>query len=299
MPRRILYFINPISGPKKSPTLQPLITSLTTKAGIDFEITATNKEGDYAFLRAKIKEEGITDVVICGGDGTVNALAASLAGESVNIGIIPLGSGNGLANCAKIPASIEKAIDVVLKGKSSPVDAFFINNKFSCMLSGMGLDAHIAYDFSIRKRRGLITYVQETVRNFFKAPAYPFSITVGNETFETEAYFISIANSNQYGNNFTIAPRACLSDGLVDVIIVNKMAKFHLLRAIWKQLRAGELLPAHGLPNRQNDVMYFQTEELKIGNPSLAPLHIDGDPAKTHHEFDIKIIKEAFMLIQP
>jgi diacylglycerol kinase (ATP) len=299
MGRRILYFINPISGPKRNPNLQPLITAKTTKAGISFDILFTDKDGNYSYLPEKIKNEGVTDVVICGGDGSVNQIAAALPGCDVNVGIIPLGSGNGLAFCAKIPKNIEKAIDVILAGKAIPVDAFFINNKFSCMLCGIGLDAQVAHDFANSGSRGLTTYIRETLKNFFKAPAYSFSISMGDHKFDTDAYFISIANSNQFGNNVTIAPCASISDGLLDVVIINKMVKAKMLWAVWKQLRAGTPAPATGLPLKKADVTYFQTSSLKISNHGLAPLHIDGDPAETSKDFTIEVLPNAFRLLQP
>jgi diacylglycerol kinase (ATP) len=298
MARRILYFINPISGPKRYPNLQEIITNRTKKAGADFSILYTDKDGNYSYLPDKIKKEGVTDIVVCGGDGTVNQIAGALPNCNVNMGIIPMGSGNGLAYCAKIPKPIEKALDVILNGKAQPVDGFYINNKFSCMLCGIGLDAQVAHDFSNSGSRGLTTYIMETLRNFFKAPAYSFTITVDEVTIDTDAYFISIANSNQFGNNFTIAPQACLSDGLLDVVIVNKMSKAKMLWAVWKQLRAGTPSPATGLPIKKKDVIYFQTDKLKISNHGLAPLHIDGDPAKTEKEFVIEVIPNAFRLLQ-
>jgi diacylglycerol kinase (ATP) len=299
MARRILYFINPISGPKRYPNLQQIITDRTVKAGADFDILYTDKDGNYSFLADKIKKQGITDVVVCGGDGTVNQIAAALPNCAVNIGIIPMGSGNGLAYCAKIPKAIEKALDIIITGKAIPVDAFLINDKFSCMLCGIGLDAQVAHDFSLKTARGLTTYILESIRNFFKAPPYSFTITVDEVTIDTEAYFISIANSNQFGNNFKIAPKACLSDGLIDVVIVNKMAKTKMLWAIWKQLMAGAPAPATGLPIKKQDVIYFQTDKLTISNPGSAPLHIDGDPALTSKDFEIRVIPNAFKLLQP
>jgi len=298
MARRILYFINPISGPKRYPNLKEILTKRTIAAGASFDILYTDKDGNYSFLADKIKKEKVTDVVVCGGDGTVNQIAAALPSCNVNIGIIPMGSGNGLAFCAKIPKPIEKALDVIFNGKAMPVDAFLINNKFSCMLCGIGLDAQVAHDFSQKTARGLSTYIIESVRNFFTAPPYHFSITVDEVTIDTDAYFISIANSNQFGNNFKIAPKACLSDGLVDVVVVNKMLKAKMLWVVWKQLMAGTPAPT-GLPLKKQDVIYFQTDKLTIINHGSAPLHIDGDPAKTAKSFEIKVIPNAFRLLQP
>src|SRR6266705_3531464 len=103
MHRKILYFINPISGPRRKISIDNLIAKKTKEQNIHFEILTTNQRGDYPFLRDKVEKEKITDVVICGGDGTVNQVASALVDVDINIGIIPLGSGNGLACSAKIP----------------------------------------------------------------------------------------------------------------------------------------------------------------------------------------------------
>ncbi|MEI9935317.1 MAG: diacylglycerol kinase family protein [Ferruginibacter sp.] len=103
----------------------------------------------------------ITDIVICGGDGTVNKIAASLSGIEINIGIIPVGSGNGLAFAAKIPVNVNKALDIIFAGNASYIDACSINGSFSCVLSGLGFDALVAHDFAKQNKRGLTTYVKK------------------------------------------------------------------------------------------------------------------------------------------
>lgn len=299
MKRKILYFINPVSGPRRRSSLQQIITKKTQEQNISFEITAAERNGYYPYLREKIKKEKITDVVICGGDGTINQVAAALLGIDLNIGIIPAGSGNGLAFAAKIPKQAAKALQIIFNGKSSRIDAFHINNHFGCMLCGIGFDAQVAHDFALDKQRGLATYVKQSIRNFVKASPYTFDITIKEKTFSTEAFFISIANSNQFGNNFTIAPKASLDDGLLDIIIVKKMSKARLLWAVLQQIRSGKVVHSEESNLQKKDVLYFQTDTLIINNPLLAPLHIDGEPAATDIKFTIKILPSAFRLIRP
>ena len=298
MHRNIIYFINPISGTKGKKLLVELIEEKTRKQFFAFQILPTNAEGDYRFLKDKIAHERITDVVICGGDGTVSQIAGSLIDEPVNIGIVPMGSGNGLALAAKIPRDIDKALDLIFKGKPSFVDAFFINSTFSCMLCGLGFDAQVAHDFALQKNRGLTNYIKQTIRNFFKAKPYQFEIINKNQRFSVDAYFISIANSNQFGNQFTIAPKANLSDGLLDIVIVKKMSKFKLLWAILKQIKNGEIAEYNEGSFHKKDVLYFQTSRLLINNKSNAPLHIDGEPVATAFKFAIQVIPRAFKLLQ-
>ena len=137
------------------------------------------------------------------------------------------------------------------------------------------------------------------MENFFKAQPYQFEVSVDGFTFFTEAFFISIANSNQFGNNVTIAPHASLNDGLLDIVIVQKMNKAKLPFAILKQIRGNNKLEALVEDVSSKNILYFQTDSIKINNLKLAPLHVDGEPKTTSTSFNISIIKECFKLIQP
>ena len=299
MKRKIIYLINPISGTSKKDGIKKLIEKETAFQEIPFEILSTNSKGDYDFIKEKIIKEKITDVIIVGGDGTVNQVTFALKDLPVRFGIIPLGSGNGLAFAANIPKKIKAALAVIFSGTSKPVDAFYINDYYSCMLSGVGFDAQVAHGFAERSTRGLFTYTQESLINFFKANPYQFEVVLDNFSFFTEAFAISIANSNQFGNNVTIAPHANLNDGLLDVVIIQKMNKAKIPFALLKQIRGNNKLQEMVDDMSKKNVLYFQTPSLTIRNLKLAPLHIDGEPKETAEEFTITIIKDCFELIQP
>lgn len=296
--RQIIYFINPISGTRSKETLIKLIKEKTEQQHIPYQIAYTNAAGNYAYLPQKITDEGITDVVVCGGDGTVNQIGAFLVGIDVNIGIIPLGSGNGLAFAAKIPKSPRNALQLIFKGKADYIDGFYLNSHFSCMLCGLGFDAQVAHDFAKQSKRGLATYVKQTIRNFFSAKPYPFTIATNNSTFTFNAWFISIANSNQFGNNVTIAPKASLNDGLLDIVVVKKMNKLRLLWKVFWQIRSGKIKTETSKDFDKSDILYFHAASLIIHNPAKAPLHIDGDPATSATNFTIAVVPSALRLIQ-
>ncbi len=297
--RNFLYIINPVSGTRTKKDLQQFIEKRTTDAGIPFLVIPSVINGDYSFLNPVIKEKKITDVLIAGGDGTVSQVVGSLLERDLNFGIIPCGSGNGLAYTAKIPKQPGKALDIIFNGKALPTDGFYINEHFACMLCGLGFDAKVAHDFAQQPKRGLATYVKQVVRNFFHAKTYSFEIGIKEKTFPAEAYFISIANSNQFGNNFTIAPGASLVDGLLDIVIVSKQGKLSWILQTLKQVRGKNKIVPESLADGKKEVIYFQTEALTIKNLSGAPLHIDGDPAETQDEIRIRISKKCFRLLQP
>jgi YegS/Rv2252/BmrU family lipid kinase len=243
--------------------------------------------------------EHITDVVMIGGDGTVNQVTGALCHLPLRFGIIPVGSGNGLARAAGIPVKPQQALALIFAGRSQKIDAFRINDHYSCMLSGIGFDAQVAHDFASKSTRGLMMYTQQSILNYFKAHPYQFEVVLDNFSFFTDAFFISIANSNQFGNNFTIAPQASLQDGLLDIVIVQKMNKAKLPFAILRQISGNNKLQQLVEDMGKKNILYFQTPSITIRNLKHAPLHIDGEPKDTSDEFKIEIVKDCFELIQP
>jgi YegS/Rv2252/BmrU family lipid kinase len=299
MKRHILYLVNPIAGTRSKQDLESFLQEKTAQAGIDFSVYHSTADFKSRTLKSWISEHKATDVVVCGGDGTVNTIARALQHSNVNLGIIPVGSGNGLARCAEIPLKPAKALDIVLSGKVLEVDAFDINNYFSCMLSGIGFDAAVAERFAKGTKRGLYAYTTKAVVEFFKANPYQFKIELPDFSFYTDAFFISIANSNQFGNNFTIAPKASLSDGLLDIVIVQKMPKAGLPLAILRQLRGNNKLHSLAEAVGKKNVIYFQTPEITIRNGQHAPMHVDGDPCETADDITAKIKPGAIRLLVP
>jgi YegS/Rv2252/BmrU family lipid kinase len=299
MSRKILFFINPISGGKKKLLLEKKIIKKCEEKDTTFEILFTSKDGDYNFLREKIDVDGITDIAIAGGDGSIAPIVASILNVPVNIGIIPLGSGNGLANTTAIPKSVDKAIDVIITGNACFADAFIINNKFSTHVCGLGFDAKVAHDFARHKKRGLNSYTKLAVKNFLSAKTFHFIVEANDMAFDVDAFLICVANSNQFGNNFKIAPRASISDGLLDIVILKKSSKPRAVFSFVNQILTGKVKSIHKEDFQEQNVLYFQSKKIRIKNPGLALLHIDGDPAETAEEFLIEILPAAYKLIQP
>lgn len=299
MPRKIIYIINPIAGTRAKNSLEQLIINKTNEAGIAFEIFPSVADGDYSFLHSVIKEKKVTDVVIAGGDGTVSQVIGSLMQFDLNFGIIPCGSGNGLAYTAKIPKQPSRALNIIFKGNVVATDGFYLNDHFSCMLAGLGLDAKVAYDFTQQSKRGLKTYIRLVIKNFFSARTYPFGIELNKTTLEVDAFFISIANSNQFGNNFKIAPKASLHDGLMDIVIATRQSKLNFFLQTFRQISGFVRLQSESVIKKNKGLIYFQTNQLTIINHSKAPFHIDGEPVETPAKIKIAIKEKCFRLIQP
>src|SRR5688500_16806692 len=266
MERKLIYLINPISGTKRKPLLRKIIEKRTSEKSLQFEIDETRSDGDYFQLKERIKKEKFTDVIICGGDGSVSTIASFLLGTDVNIGIIPTGSGNGLALAAGIPYSTEAALQIIFDGYSSFIDGFWINDKFSCMMCGMGSDAQVAHDFANRKIRGMKTYLRLAALQYFKAHSYNFTVKSKEISADFDAFFLTISNSNQFGNHITIAPKARLSDGKFDIVIVKKMHKLMLPFALLYQISGINALEKLKNYRNNKNIFYFQAREATIIN---------------------------------
>ncbi len=299
MKRNLVFFINPISGARSKHALEEKIASKCEKEQASWQILFTNKEGEYSFLKEKIRTEEISDVVICGGDGSVGPIVSALLGVDVNVGIIPMGSGNGLARTAGISYHTNKALDIVFQGIAKPVDAFTVNGRLGCQITGLGFDAYIAKLFSEERKRGLSTYTKLAVRNFFKARPYQFELSHdGLPGIQTKAFIICVSNANQFGNNLKIAPQASLHDGLLDVVILRKTSKMQILVSFVNHLLFAKKMKDMGEAGRKR-ILYFNSRKVIIKNIELAPIHIDGDPAEAKQEYVISIVPAAFRLIHP
>lgn len=298
MQRKFLYIINPIAGSGAAAALQSKFEPLTQRAGITVEWAHSSPTGNYTTIEKKIAENGFTDIIIAGGDGTVNQVISALRHLNVQFGIIPIGSGNGLARAAKIPMNPEAALQLIIKESGKSTDAFLINSQFACMLSGLGFDATVAHAFAQQPTRGLLTYIQEGFKHFWKAPSYSFKLRINEQEFFIDAFMISIANANQYGNNFTIAPRAKLNDGLLDVVIVPAQSRLSLLWQLGQQLLGFHSLHQWEESIQSKKIIYGQLSKLEIQNINYALLHIDGDPATSTNSLSIQVIPQAFRLIR-
>lgn len=297
--RRLLIVINPIAGTKSKTELESYLVDRARQAGMTCMVTHSSKHSTASSLQSIAGEFEATDIIACGGDGTVNMVAEAAQLAGINLGIIPAGSGNGLANCAHIPTKPSAAFDIIEKGEFITIDTFLVNRRFAVMLSGIGMDAAVAERFAHQESRGLATYTTQTLLEFFSATPYQFKISLPEMSFYSDAFFISVANSNQFGNNVTIAPKASLSDGLLDIVIVQKMPKAQLPFAMLRQLQGNNKLMAMADEIRSKHVIYLQTPNLTVENLQHAPLHIDGDPAKSCKEINFSVSKAALRLLMP
>lgn len=306
MKRKLLYIINPIAGNGSRGLLRKLIEEKTRKAGFEFECHDSAIGGTYQKLVSYVPAAGFTDIVIAGGDGTINQVVGAFRHLNLPFGVIPCGSGNGLARAAKLSTDPYKAIATILNGTPRPTDGYTVNGQFACELTGLGFDGAVAHAYAKSGTRGLNTYIRHALQQFASAPSYKFCVRVLGQEIMLDAYMITVANADQFGNKVTIAPHASLSDGLLDVVIIKKQNKIPLLWRIYRQLsganqplKGEEIVSSLLNGQQQKQIYYWQVSSIEIENLGDAMIHMDGEPTPNASRVSIEVVANGFRLITP
>lgn len=305
MNRKLFYIINPIAGNGSRGSLRKQIEERTRKAGYDFECRDSAIDGNYDLIAHAIQSEGFTDIIIAGGDGTINQVVGALRYLELPFGIIPCGSGNGLARCAGLSTDPQEALDTIFSGSAIRTDGYTVNGNFACELTGLGFDGAVAHAYAQSATRGLNTYIRHAIKQFASAPSYRFIVRLFGQALSLDAYMITVANANQFGNKVTIAPYASISDGLLDVVIVKKQNKLPLLWRAYRQLSGRnspllgeEIVASLSSGAKQQDIHYWQVSAIEIENLGGAMIHVDGEATPPVTNAKIEVAPSAFRLIR-
>lgn len=287
--KRILFIMNPISGTIKKSGIPKIIEETLDKDYFDYSIAETQYSGHASILSEKAKDDGIDIVVAVGGDGTVNEVARSIIHTNTSLGIIPCGSGNGLARHLMLPSNIRKAIEIINLHTTHELDYGIINGHPFFCTCGMGFDAFISMKFAEAGKRGPVTYLENILREGIKYKPENYEITDENGTSQYHAFLISCANASQYGNNAYIAPQASMSDGLLDVII---MEPFDILEA--PQISIDMF---NKTLDKNARIKTFRTKSIHIHRENTGLIHYDGDPIMADADVDISIVSKGINVI--
>ncbi|MDE6717731.1 MAG: diacylglycerol kinase family lipid kinase [Muribaculaceae bacterium] len=278
--KQLMVIINPHSGSVSKDGIDATIRHEASKYSLSTDIRFTTAPGDATRLAREAIEKGYYGVVACGGDGTVNETARALCGSGVALGIIPMGSGNGLARHLNIPLTVTGAMKVIAEDRVLDCDYASANgHPFFCTF-GVGFDAEVTYKFNKSEKRGLATYLQTTVDEFVRYQPEVYTIIANGEVITEQALLIACCNASQYGNNAYIAPEASIKDGLLDLTIIHKGSPVKLA------LAGIDLLT--GLVGKTAQATTFRVPEVTIVRRSPGPAHIDGEPADMSDEIRIK-----------
>ncbi|MDH4089664.1 MAG: YegS/Rv2252/BmrU family lipid kinase [Cyclobacteriaceae bacterium] len=288
--RKALFIINKHAGVGYQPYLEGKIINACEKHDVECTIEFTADRGHGITLAQQAAEKGFQWVIASGGDGTLNEVAQGLIHAGLPMGIIPRGSGNGLARHLGISLRISDAIDQLFDSRVISMDAFTINGKFSLNVSGIGFDGHVANMFGADSRRGLIGYITLTLQEFFRFKEFEIIISANGKTFIRNAFIVAIANSSQYGNNARIAPSASVCDGLLHLNILRKVP-FYRIDFVYAFF--------NGSLDKSSFCEILVTNSLQLKTTIPVAFHVDGESCGLSDAFAVRLIPKALHVLVP
>jgi diacylglycerol kinase (ATP) len=288
--KKVLFIVNKYSGPGYLPAVEGKILEACQNNRVAYHIEFTEGPGHATILSGQAVANGFTTVVAVGGDGTVNEVAQGVIHTKASLGIIPTGSGNGLARHLKIPIAPVQALKTLFSSQVIAMDSFQMNGKLSLNVSGIGFDGHVANLFGTDKKRGLQAYTRLTFNEFRQFKEFDAELRVGGTILKKKAFVIAIANSSQYGNNARIAPAASVCDELLHISILKKMPPYRL--DFIYSFFAGTI-------NESAYCEILEARDLTIRLSAPVPYHIDGEASGTAAEFQIEMMPGSIQMMAP
>jgi diacylglycerol kinase (ATP) len=289
--KRVFFIINKYSGTGYLPSVEGKIITECGKYNYECTIEFTRSRGHATELARQAASENFDVVFAVGGDGTVNEVAQGLINTTIPMGILPKGSGNGLARHLGIPMSFSKALDLLHSTNIIEMDTIKVNDKLSVNVSGIGFDGHVAGLFGRNGKRGLFGYGKLVLKEFISYSEFPATLTLDGELFERSAFIIALANSSQFGNNAQIAPQASVCDGVLDVCIIRKVPVAHSI-GFTRKMFTGRL-------DSSAFVEIRKAKKIVIDFPIPMAYHIDGEAMEPLSKFEIEIFPGSLKMLVP
>ena len=291
MKKRMLVIVNPISGVGRQKKIERILNDNLNKDLFDYTVRYTEHIHHGTELAREGAMQGFDVITAVGGDGSVNDVISGMHGSNATLGIIPCGSGNGLARCMKIPLTPALAIRVLNQENEGTIDTIILNDKYYiASIAGVGFDAFIARLMKSAKLRGFSAYLNLILREYPSYESKDYTLVIDGKEIHRKAWFTTFANSNQFGYNAAVAPQAKLDDGLIDISIVDKIPIGHV--AI-----TGPLVYANHFELSQH-VEMFKAHEVYVSGNVDCWVNIDGEGENVgtelhfvNHQQSLKIMK--------
>lgn len=287
----IQAIINPISGVGSKRKIPKLIEEAFSADRYDLNISFTEYPGHASELTAQAIKGGTKCIIAVGGDGTVNEIARSMINSSAVLGIIPKGSGNGLARELHIPMDAKKALDIIVKKHITTIDSCEANGRTFFCTCGVGFDAAVSQKFAGEKHRGSLTYIKNTIAEYLSYKPEPYELLVDNQTIKEKAFLVACANASQYGNNAFIAPHANIQDGQMDMTILSPFGPLDIA-PLAIQLFTRQI-------DRNSKIRTFKGKNVTIIRQHPGVMHLDGEPIMTERIIEIKVKAHSLHVCTP
>lgn len=287
----LMLIINPISGTNSKAGLPDMVEKALAPKGYGIEVSYTTCQGDATRLARMAVDRGYGGVLAAGGDGTINETAIALCGSPVPLGIIPAGSGNGLARHIGIPVDPRLSLKVIGQGHIVDCDYGTVNGRpFFCTF-GVGFDAAVSHRFARQKRRGKLSYIRSAISEYVSYHPQTYTISANGHIITEEAFIVAVCNASQYGNNAYIAPEASITDGLLDITVV------HAGNPVDTAVMGVDLMT--GYINRNTMIHTFRAPAAVIYRSGEGPAHIDGEPVMMDDIMDVRCRRGALRIFTP
>ncbi len=288
---RIIFIINPIAGTRQKQLIHDAIAKAFSAD--EHEIIYTAYPGNAYELAAQKVSEGYMNIVAVGGDGTVNEVASALVSTPARLGIIPAGSGNGLARHLHIPVAYQDSLKVLRDPVIKSIDVGRVNGRYFFCTCGTGFDASVGKKFAREPKRGMASYVRATIHQYINYSPKKYILKAENKKVELKAFLVTFANSGQYGNNAYIAPNALIDDGYLDLCVLRPFPKTSTLelglRLFFKNIDQSPYL----------EVMRVKKATLRRKNKQKITVHLDGEPVTLKRKLKVKVLPSALNVMIP
>ena len=279
------FILNPMAGPSRRLDMPALIGRHFGALEPDYQIRLTEYAGHAVEIARQAAADGFRIVVAVGGDGTVNEVGRGLLGTETALGIVPQGSGNGLARHLKVPLALPAALRRLAAPTFSLMDVGVMNGHPFFCTAGLGFDAHVSQHFAQAGSRGLHTYLQVTLREYRRFRPVAVEVSLDGQHLATDCYVLAFANASQYGNNVYIAPLADLRDGLLDVCLIDALP-------VGRAIRVSLGMALGNLP-QSKAAEYFRVLRGHVEAQAPIGFHVDGDYLGHATRFDIELMPLA------
>lgn len=289
--KRIAFIVNPISGTQSKELVLSLLDEKIDKTKYAWEVIYTERAGHATEIAAKAAEDKVDIVVAVGGDGTINEIARSLVHTDTALGIIPCGSGNGLARHLQIPMDPRKALDILNEGITDIIDYGKINDTAFFCTCGVGFDAFVSLKFAEAGKRGPLTYLEKTLQESLKYQPETYELETEDGITQYKAFLIACGNASQYGNNAYIAPQAALNDGLLDVTILEPFTVLDVPSLAFQLFNK--------TIDQNSRIKTFRCQKMCIHRSGPGVVHYDGDPMQAGKDIDIVLIQKGLYVVVP
>lgn len=289
--KHLVFIVNPTSGTDRIKAIQTAIDRLIDERIYTHETQYTQYAKHGTELARAAAERDAHAVIAVGGDGSVADVAAGLKDSKTALGIIPKGSGNGMARSLGLPLNVAEAIKLINVGKTLRIDLGYVNDRLFVSNAGVGFDALISNKFAKSKRRGLSVYSWLVTKYLWLYKTWNWQITLDGKAINSRAFLVNVANGQQFGYNFRIAPQASFTDGWLDVTVIRKFPKMLggalALRAMKGDIRSSRF------------VTHYRAKSISISHPDLDLMQTDGDAHACVNHLEFRIEPKAMDVIVP